>query len=46
MKRVYERIKIFIDEIKTQNKNILLVTYGGVLRAIYWYFRGIPKNGN
>ena len=36
----------FIDEIKLQNKNVLLVTHGGISRAIYWYFNGIPKNGN
>ena len=41
-----EHIKKFIDEIKLQNKNVLLVTHGGISRAIYWYFNGIPKNGN
>ena len=46
MRSVYERIKKFIDEIKLQNKNVLLVTHGGISRAIYWYFNGIPKNGN
>lgn len=46
MKSVYERVKEFIDEIKLQNKNVLLVTHGGISRAIYWYFNGIPKNGN
>ena len=46
MKSVYERVKKFIDEIKLQNKNVLLVTHGGISRAIYWYFNGIPKNGN
>lgn len=46
MKSVYERVKEFINEIKLQNKNVLLVTHGGISRAIYWYFNGIPKNGN
>ena len=35
MKSVYERIKNFIDEIKLQNKNVLIVTHGGISRAIY-----------
>ena len=46
MKSVYERIKNFIDEITLQNKNVLIVTHGGISRAIYWYFNGIPENGN
>ena len=29
-----------------KDKTILLVTHGGTLRAIYWYFKGIPKDGN
>ena len=45
-KSVYERIKDFIDKIKLQDKNVLIVTHGGVSRAIYWYFNGIPENGN
>lgn len=46
MKNVFERVKIFIDEIKLQNKNALIVTHGWISRAIYWYFNGIPENGN
>lgn len=46
MKDVYNRVKVFIDEIQKQNKNILLVTHGGISRAIYWYFNGIPIDGN
>ncbi len=46
MKEVYDRVKDFIDEIQKQSKNILLVTHGGISRAIYWYFNGIPKDGN
>ena len=30
-------------ENKHQNKNILLVTHGGVARAINCYFNGIPQ---
>ena len=48
MKDVYLRIEEFLNELKKKYKNesILLVTHGGVSRAIYWYFNGIPKNGN
>lgn len=48
MKDVYQRIKEFLDELKKKYKDekILLVTHGGISRAIYWFFNGIPKNGN
>ncbi len=48
MKSVYERISEFLNELKSSNRNdnILLVTHGGISRAIYWYFNGIPENGN
>ena len=42
MKSVYKRVSSFLDElkIKERNKKNLLVTHGGVARAIYWYFNG------
>ena len=48
MKDVYLRIKDFLDELKKKYKEerILLVTHGGISRAIYWYFNEIPYNGN
>ena len=48
MKDVYLRIKNFLDELKKKykDKKILIVTHGGISRAIYWYFNGIPNNGN
>ncbi len=48
MKSVYERISEFLNELKSRNSNdnILVVTHGGISRAIYWYFNGIPENGN
>lgn len=41
--RVYE----LLDEIKEKykDKNILLVTHGGVARAVYFYFNELPKDG-
>lgn len=48
MKDVYCRVKNFLDELKSKysNEKILIVTHGGISRAIYWYFNGIPSNGN
>lgn len=45
MKNVYERVSDFLNEIRVQkyNKNILIVTHGGVIRAIHWYFNGIDN---
>ena len=45
---LFERVNLFLDEIKKKYKDekILLVTHGGISRAIYWFFNGIPKNGN
>ena len=36
----------FLDELNQKNyKNVLIVTHGGVLRAVYYYFNGIPEDG-
>lgn len=44
---LFKRVKEFLDEIKEKykDKNILLVTHGGVARGIYFYFNEIPKDG-
>ena len=44
MDRIYE----FLDELKKQYKDetILLVTHGGVSKAISCYFKEIPDDGN
>lgn len=46
MKSVYGRITSFLNELKLDqiNKNILLVTHGGILRTIDWYFNGINNS--
>lgn len=47
MSDVYERVKEFLDELKQKDyESVLLVTHGFVLRAIYWYFNGIPCDGH
>lgn len=45
--RVLERVTKRLDEIKKvyDGKNILIVTHGGVARAINAYFNGIPEDG-
>lgn len=44
---LFKRIRDFLDEIKEKykDKNILLVTHGGVARAIYFYFNELPMDG-
>lgn len=44
----FKKVHIFIDEIitKHKDKNILIVAHGAILRAIYFYFNEIPRDGN
>ena len=46
MKSVYQRVANFLDELKEKHssQNVLLVTHGGIMRAIYWYFNGIDQS--
>ena len=46
--KVYDRISRFLDDLKLvyPKKKILLVTHGGVFKAIDAYFNGIPENGD
>ena len=43
----FNRIFLFLDEIKKKykDKNILLVTHGGVSIAVNCYFNEIPESG-
>lgn len=45
MKSVYKRVSDFLNELKANKKEerILLITHGGVARAIDWYFNGIDS---
>ena len=45
MKSVYQRVSNFLNELKEKhgNESILLVTHGGVIRTIDWYFKGITN---
>lgn len=48
VKHVIDRIFEFLEYIKNnyKDKNIILVTHGGVSKAINCYFHGIPEDGN
>ena len=47
IQELFKRVASFLDEIKEKykNKNILLVTHGGVARGVYFYFNQIPEDG-
>lgn len=43
---VLERVFDFLDEItKNNDKTILLVSHGGIIKYIPYYFSGLPKHG-
>jgi broad specificity phosphatase PhoE len=44
---LYNRVASLIEElkIKYKDKNIIIVTHSGVMRVLYYYFKGIPKEG-
>ena len=48
VKNVLNRTYNFLEEVKVRykDKNIILVTHGGISRAISCYFCGIPADGN
>lgn len=47
MEDFYNRVHSFMDEIVHSNyENILIIAHGGVLRSIYYYFNGIPQDGD
>ena len=47
IKDFFNRVFLFLEDIKKKykDKNILLVTHGGISIAIYCYFFGVPQNG-
>ena len=47
LQKLFERVFSFLDEIKEKymGKKILVVTHGGVPKAIHCYFNGMPKDG-
>lgn len=47
IREFFNRVFLFLEDIKKKykDKNILLVTHGGVSIAINCYFKGIPESG-
>ena len=46
MAETYQRVSEFLDELIDKGEDVLLVTHGGVSRAICWYINGIPEDGH
>ena len=47
VRQLYDRVAKLIEDLKItyKDKNILLVTHSGIMRILYYYFKGIPKDG-
>lgn len=45
---LYERVDSLLRDIKIKykDKNVLLITHSGICRILYYYFNGIPEDGN
>lgn len=47
VRTLYDRVSSLVDYLKKEysDKNIIIVTHSGILRVLYYYFKGIPENG-
>lgn len=47
VKDLYNRVATLIEELKEEykDKNIIIVTHSGIMRVLYYYFKGIPADG-
>lgn len=45
---IFKRVHSLLDEIvkNDKDKNVLLITHGAIMRAIYFYFYPIPEHGD
>lgn len=48
VKDLYDRVDSLLKEIKEKynDKNVMIVTHSGICRILYYYFNGIPEDGN
>lgn len=48
VKHIFDRVDSLIREIKNKykDKTVLLVTHSGICRILYYYFNGIPEDGD
>lgn len=44
---LYDRVASVIEELKEEykDKTVMIVTHSGVIRVLYYYFKGIPEDG-
>ena len=48
VKDLFDRVESLLKDIKEKysDKNVLLVTHSGITRVLYYYFNGIPDDGD
>ena len=48
VKDLFDRVESLLKEVKEKynDKNVLLVTHSGIVRILYYYFNGIPEDGD
>ena len=48
VKALFDRVESLLNEIKEKynDKNVLIVTHSGICRVLYYYFNGIPDDGD
>ena len=43
---LYNRVALLVEDLKKYgDKNIIIVTHSGIMRVLYYYFKGIPADG-
>ena len=47
VKDLYNRVAKLVEDIKEKyyDKNVIIVTHSGIMRVLYYYFKGIPDDG-
>lgn len=45
---LFDRVESLLKDVKEKynDKNVLLVTHSGIVRILYYYFNGIPEDGD
>lgn len=48
VKALFSRVEYLLNEVKEKynDKNVLIVTHSGICRVLYYYFNGIPGDGD
>ena len=47
VKTLYDRVASLIEELEVEykDKSVIIVTHSGIMRMVYYYFKGIPDDG-